>query len=752
MTSLVKSRTTFFQRFAMIFVIFIVPIAALFFYLYLHQVKAHRRQVNESLVQRVTAEKNQLQNRIRLILSDLQFLNSLDIVHLLIPEENRVDPVIKEEVADLFLRFSEAKGVYDQIRILDTEGRERVRVNYNNGSPSIVAQEDLQSKKGRYYFEDTLKLERGEVFVSPLDLNIERGAIEQPIKPMLRLGSPIYNNAGEKTGIVLLNYFGRHLLDAFGQLPPGEIEFHESLINREGYWFISPQSEDTWGFMYPEKSEITLSRRHPELWNRIQHEETGLYQKVSGDTFAFTSIYPLAATAIKSSTGSDQAYAPSAEEVKVDAYRWIAIAHYSAADFVSYRQSLAFRFFLFSLPLLVIAALVAGELALIITRRVAREEEADERMHSLQTLFDALPIGITLSHYEERKIISYNRAMQRLVGRMDEDLTGLAIEQYVDFKDEPFLPSLFDQQTFQAEGTVKKSDASEIPALVFRRNIFLNGEEFKLESYIDLTRLHDAEAKRLELERNLMQARKAVSMSDMAGGIAHNFNNILQVALSRIDMMLENNNFDSNTLQSLESLKVSCEKAAALSTKMLAYVGQRVLKLQSCSPCQTVQEVVEQWRENHERPVSLEIDNTIPEDLKIEYDPEQIAPALHHVIENAHEAYEDEEGQIRIRVYKEHITAAVDITRSEWDTSEFKAGDYVCIEIADDGAGMDAETSQRAIDPYFTTRFWGRGLGLSVVLGILRSHNGALQIESKPGAGTTVSLFLRCDFGIKKEA
>ena len=88
---------------------------------------------------------------------------------------------------------------------MDIEGVELIRVNYNNGDPYVVPEKDLQDKSDRYYFHEAIVLDKGDIYTSPLDLNIEKGEIEIPYKPMLRIGTPYFDNDGKKRGVVFLN-------------------------------------------------------------------------------------------------------------------------------------------------------------------------------------------------------------------------------------------------------------------------------------------------------------------------------------------------------------------------------------------------------------------------------------------------------------------------------------------------------------------------------------------------------------------
>jgi len=136
-------------------------------------------------------------------------LNSI-ITDTLIIARNSEHQIIGKNiniVEGKLLVFSKNKKIYDQIRYINETGKEIIRINFNDGKPAIVQKEKLQNKAKRYYFLDTLKLKKNEIFISPLDLNIENGKIEKPLKPMLRIGTPIFDKHGNKKGIILLNYF-----------------------------------------------------------------------------------------------------------------------------------------------------------------------------------------------------------------------------------------------------------------------------------------------------------------------------------------------------------------------------------------------------------------------------------------------------------------------------------------------------------------------------------------------------------------
>jgi len=196
-----------------------------------------------------------------------------------------------DELVDGYTSFSARKGVYDQIRYIDKNGMEVVRVNYEDGKAVSAPPSELQNKKSRYYFKDTMMLRRGDIFVSHIDLNVENGVVEEPKKPVMRIGTPVFDSKGGKLGIVLLNYLGGEFL--------GKLKHHHGsklsrllVLNREGYFLVADKSEDEWGFMYEGKTDSTFQRSYPDVWKRILQEKDGQIYAKEG-LFTFATIYPV---------------------------------------------------------------------------------------------------------------------------------------------------------------------------------------------------------------------------------------------------------------------------------------------------------------------------------------------------------------------------------------------------------------------------------------------------------------------------
>lgn len=246
--------------------------------------------------------------------SDLRMLaNSPDMVRFL--DTGAVSD--RRTVEQHFLVVAREIRLYDQIRFIDARGMEAIRINYNEGLPSIVPAAELQDKSGRYFFRDTFKLRQGQVFVSPLDLNVEHDRIETPYKPMIRFGMPLFDRHGNKKGVLLLNYFGDDLLRHFRAVMEGGGQIG-MLLNRDGYWLSSPNRSDEWGFMFG--NGRTFGMRFPEEWRSISIRDHGGLSTANG-LFTFATVYPLAESQ-HSATGSPQPRGPSTRELGQQEYYW----------------------------------------------------------------------------------------------------------------------------------------------------------------------------------------------------------------------------------------------------------------------------------------------------------------------------------------------------------------------------------------------------------------------------------------------
>ncbi len=159
-----------------------------------------------------------------------------------------------------FLAISQNKKIYYQVRYLNEKGKEVVRVDSNGTTSSIVPRNKLQNKAKRYYFKDAFILNEGEIFISPLDLNRERGKVEKPIKPVIRYGTPVFHK-GKKRGIVLVNVFGSKFLDPIKLM--NRKDEYNLLFSNKGHYFSHDDSAKEWGGPVDLNTKENVSKDFP---------------------------------------------------------------------------------------------------------------------------------------------------------------------------------------------------------------------------------------------------------------------------------------------------------------------------------------------------------------------------------------------------------------------------------------------------------------------------------------------------------
>ena len=174
---------------------------------------------------------------------------------------------------EIFTSMMEEKSYYMQLRYIDEAGEELVRVDSDGSTVTPIPNDNLQNKGDRGYFTETIVLESGNVYTSPVNLNQENGEIERPFKPVIRYATPIFDEAGEQRGIVIANVFANQFLDALGQSSEFETE-QLQLVNENGYYLAHPDAEKLWGFDLG--IEQTLANDYaPEVVEQILTSEEG---------------------------------------------------------------------------------------------------------------------------------------------------------------------------------------------------------------------------------------------------------------------------------------------------------------------------------------------------------------------------------------------------------------------------------------------------------------------------------------------
>jgi signal transduction histidine kinase len=253
----------------------------------------------------------------------------------------------------------------------------------------------------------------------------------------------------------------------------------------------------------------------------------------------------------------------------------------------------------------------------------------------------------------------------------------------------------------------------------------------------DISIRKQLEAQRAQLERERLHSQQLESLGVLAGGIAHDFNNLLTGVLAYAELAQAEAEPESPTAAWLAEIEVASSKAADLSQRMLLYTGKRLFRQTPVDLADLVTGLLPVIREALPPAVTLSIEL---QPLSVAGDPAQLREAILALVQNASEAMDGGSGQIRVRLAAEDLDGAALASALLPQTPA--DGRYACLDVVDDGCGMPENVLRRSVEPFFSTKLPGRGLGLAVVLGVARAHRGTLIARSAPGGGSTFRLLI----------
>ena len=253
----------------------LVIIFSLFIYQFqLHQEKQHIKDLTRV---KVMAFKKSLNRELDSILNDLELLSSYEIIGHYLKDQTSQN---YQDISEYWLEFAKNRKSYDQIRLLQENGLEQIRVEEKNKQYLIVDSENLKDKSSRYYYKKAILLDADEYYISPFDLNKENGLIEIPFKPVIRFAKQVVNEQGKLKGILVLNYKGKKLLNLLSQFEK-DIQGRLLLINNQGYYLRGLEPDTEWGFMFPNQTD-NFSRDFNDVWQVMGNSISGQNISESG--------------------------------------------------------------------------------------------------------------------------------------------------------------------------------------------------------------------------------------------------------------------------------------------------------------------------------------------------------------------------------------------------------------------------------------------------------------------------------------
>jgi PAS domain S-box-containing protein len=391
----------------------------------------------------------------------------------------------------------------------------------------------------------------------------------------------------------------------------------------------------------------------------------------------------------------------------------------------------------------------AAGLAILLLHAIeARRRVAERAIHAREAQLQRVLAATNDGMWEWRAAtdaVVYSARVAEMIGRSPTADTGLIGAELADLHpdDRDHLRAAMARhlegrtQAFEAEVRVRHADGSWRWVLnrgrVAERD--RSGRPVVVSGTVtDISARKRAEEELRAHEERRLQTQKLESLGLMAGGIAHDFNNLLTGVIGHTDLARGQLPPGHPVREHLDRAMDGARGAAELTQQMLAYAGRSRTERRPVDLAQLVAQM------GHLLQVSVSRRSSIryafaPALASVEGDPAQLRQVVMNLILNAGEAVGEGGGALVLSLSEASHTSAELV--SPWVAEPLPAGRYVTLEVRDDGVGMDEATLQRIFDPFFSTKFTGRGLGLAAVLGIVRAHGGTIQVESAPGEGTT---------------
>ena len=374
----------------------------------------------------------------------------------------------------------------------------------------------------------------------------------------------------------------------------------------------------------------------------------------------------------------------------------------------------------------------------------------------LQSLFKAMPVGVAIATDAAGRSIRANEAFAEMMGLPQTKNASLSAPP---FEAPSHLRVTHEGQDLPAcDFPMQRAVAQNAPVRNFEQtitrpdgvtlDIITNAVPIRdadgkpcgcVATFQDFSAHKQAERKRLDFERRLLQSQKLESIGVLAGGIAHDFNNLLTGVLGHANFARgELARGSTNIDHLLAQVETSAQRAADLCRQLLAYAGKGRIVVRLIDLNVAVQQTVPLLKLAISKKVALDLQlgAGLP---PLRGDPSQINQVLLNLVTNASEAIGAASGNVTIRTERVNVTPMDMLTLTA--SPEMEPGSYICIEVRDTGCGIGPETIAHIFEPFFTTKFVGRGLGLAAVLGIVQGHGGGIRVSSQAGAGTTFELF-----------
>lgn len=726
----------------------------------------------EELKEGVLIDAHHIRHRVETAQSDLPIISHVAAMRELIQARVLHDVTGIEQwrkaLEQVFLSFSANRKVYHQIRYLDENGQELVRVD-NDGvnPPRIIPRDRLQDKRQQDYWSETMKLGSGQLFTSPPEFNREHGRIEVPYRPVIHYGMPLFDDEGNRRGILIVNLQIGPLLEALHQegKAAGKVVH---VVDREGFYLLHSDPAKRWGSPRDLNTGQRLHQDFPDFVDRLLAGNP--IAAIVGEQVITTQSLAIGPGSSAPSMVIIELMPTRMVLAPVAALRWYLLILLMGAGGLAVMGAVVIGR-RFARPIAALeravyrirhghldARVEVGGSAEIAALGDAFNNMADNLAISLQEtreseqrfrdLIETAQDGVVIADHHGR-ITLVNRAAEKIFGYGEHEMLGQFIIS--------LMPERCREDCRQGfERYLRTRDAGVIGRSLELSGLRESGEEFPLEISLSAVEQHGSllftaiirdVTERKKREVQLIESEKLATMGTLAAGVAHDFNNALMGVLGQTQIMrlsLEQGPVAAD-LRNAEvyAILLEClsrqEQVALDAAETIRRIREatRSRGAEAFGPVdldQIVEDVLAitrpRWKNQAEAAgIPITVQTALADTPPVLGQAAELREALTNLLFNALDAMP--------------TGGTITISTIHARNTESEGRGWVELAVTDTGTGMSPAVQARVFEPFFTTKgVRGTGLGLSMVHGIISRHAGEVGVRSVEGQGTTIAVRL----------
>ena len=646
------------------------------------------------------------------VLSDLRYLSQHNAIRNHLARDSRSSRV---DLAMEYEGLARQKRLYHQVRFIGLDGREVVRVDFNNGHPETVADADLEDKHDCPCFEETLWLSPGQIYVSPLDVNPAPGAAEAA-GPVIRFATPVADEQGLIRGMVVLDYLGQRLRNKLVTLEgqAGRVQ----LFDAQGHWLMGAGPDAESGLTDRGRSRPDLAEWSAQLWQQMESEQSGVHQ-TDASLIRFERVHPL--------LGEDltPAQAGYASPVDADRYFWTVVVEYSQSAMQAANRALLKKLSMIYGALVLFAFLVAGALALTLSRNKALAQV-------MEKVVDNVPVLIAYVDAEQRyrfNNMAYERAFglgpRQIYGKSMRELLGEAAYRAA----RPYIEQALAGQavSFERQMAFTDSGTRDVAISYLPDPSPQGGVRGFYVMVNDVSPIKASQRREREHMLELAHVTRLASLGEMATQIAHEVNQPLAaIALySAAGLRTMAGECDRNKMENwLEAINTQAKRAGEIVKRVRSFVQKGEPQLAPVDLNLVAGEtaaLVDHDARSHDVEIVLELAEGLP---LVQGERVLLEQVAFNLLRNAIDAVLAGSGERRVTL------------------RTFSDAQLVYVEVSDTGPGVDPALGEQIFSSFVTSKQGGLGMGLAISRSIVEALGGSLRYTSNPGGGATFTLSL----------